>query len=369
MKNINVVYIIFPLILLLLNTIKNNKIKFVLSYCLFVFVFVMAKNGSDYEGYKYLYNNYSTTTGLHGEPLYVAINILFYSLGLSYEMFRVIFLSAFLFLFLFSLYKISNNFIISFVISYVLFLVYFVSAYRQFATIAIFIFSIYLLFYNKSIYREKITIIINFLAIFIHSLAIFQLFLFVIIILYRKIKKRHLVLNKEFLKQNLLIIILTMVITRIVVYFVCSQEVVQNFFAWIPYFNNLSLLDLGCVSRGVIFTVIVYLYFDSSLSSRESSIFAIYFVSMIIYVAFPFELIMGRLINNIRFLECILIPLFIIKNKNFNNKYSDNYYQNLCIKNTTIYVIFGVCIVVLLSQLVLQSGYDNYEHFISILLK
>lgn len=364
MNNINHVYYLFPLLLLGVNLVKNNKIKFVITYLLFVFLFVMAQCGPDYFNYEYLYNNYSVRNDLHGEPLYVLINKFFYLIGIPYWVFRLIYLSAFLLLFLYSLNKLSFNFIYSFIISYLMFLVYFISAYRQFATISIFMFSICLMFYKKGLKNEIITLILNTLIVFIHTLAIYQLLIFVAFFIYHRICKKEVKIDKEWLKRNIVKILIIVLSCRVLIYFFAYIPYIQSVFDWIPYFKNLKLINLGFLSRAMFLSIILYLYFKTGDKRNNDSIYLIYFVSMLIYFILPFDTIVGRLINNIRFLECVFVPNLIISNKEFNNMYSKNYYKHKNVKNFIILLVCFTAFSVFFSQMLFQDGYDNYRNIV-----
>ena len=355
MLNFHPIYLIFPLLLVFSCLFKNTKTKAIIITIIFIFTFNCAETGADYAGYKSIYET-CLHNKVHGEIGFILICKIFNKLGISYNIFRIIFLGLFTILLSYSIFKLSNNFSFSFLIAYLMYIVYFVSAYRQFATMSILLFTIYLHVRKKQI---VIPLLLNFVAIFIHKLAIIQFLIFLIIFICHIFRKGIKPIEKSLVKKYFFSIILVCIVVRILVYVLLSYTALGNIYTEIVSYPELSLINAGLISRLMILCIITYYYLLSLKNQGNDFLFTIYFISMLIYTAFPFELIMGRLLNNFKLLEIILIPFYIFTNKFKKEENKKNNKKILVLSEILLLVV--IC-AVFTSQMVNQIGYNFYNH-------
>lgn len=365
MHNIEPIYVIYAIFLAVLGLIKNKKIQFWSVFFSFVIIFVMAEIGPDYAGYRYLYNSNAKGVFEHGELLYSYINKFCANIGISYNLFRIIFLSICLFIFLYSLNKMTSNISVCFMLYYLVFIVYLISAYRQFAIISIFVFSIYILYYKESknnIFWNMFVLAINFMAVFIHTAAILQLGIILICILFKIFKLGKLKNLAEKILVNSPLVLLICLAIRLMLYGALSIPFFRDILLKFPYFiQRYSAFDFGQIARLVILLNLYEMNKKVFVSQQTKKLYNIYGFSMLLYFVLPFDL-MGRLINTIRVFESILFLSMIGKYKNF--EYCK--FRKFKISKQTIHtlVMVGTCILIFVSQMAFQNGYQYVHMFI-----
>lgn len=354
-SNFHPIYLIFPLCLSFLLLFKESKLKTLLITISFILIFVLAETGADYDGYKEIYEK-CLNKEVHGEWLFVVLCKFFNIIDVSYNCFRVVFLTTFTILFAYSLSKLSKNFTLSFLLSYLIYVIYFISALRQFATMAILFYTLHL-YLNKN--KIAIPITLNVVAIFIHKMAVVQLTVLLLMILYEKLIKKKNFIEKQLLKKWFLIIISSCLVVRVGIFILLRTSIGTNIMGMLPY-PELSVVNLGLIARIAILICLTNLYVYSKDSANSNMLFSIYFIAMLLYLVFPSELIMGRLMNNIKMLEVILIPSMLLsfKIKEINEG------KNLFILKICLIVLIIVIVLIFFSQLINQVGYDYYMHML-----
>lgn len=336
---IDYIYFIFPVLCILLSFTK--KYKFFISLYLIIFL-GFSKIGADYAGYLWHFNLHKEGTPLnqiHGELLFKLYMKLFVKMGLSYEAFRIFHLALFLSLICYFLYKLSENYYLSLFILYCGYLIYLCSAYRQFISMVFMFMGIY--FIKRK--RCNLAILLNGLGIGFHISSILPLFFF----MFYKVKKFIKKIDKKIIVY-LLIICLTLRFLMIysVDYITIILDLIGKGEHFQYYTQNIQLLPFGLLTRFIPFIFILMFY--KVKDNFENKTFIMYIFSILLYFLFPLELIMGRLTNNGRILECILFPILI---KQQNNKANKNILRLFVI----IYFIL-----VLINQLLKQAGYYPY---------
>lgn len=337
---IEYIYMLFALLLLFLSVIKKTKNNNILGSLLFVIFIGFSKIGADFKGYeinyKILHYNFNN---VHGEYLFNKLMQLYISLNISYEYFRYSYLIFLLIIMILVLKKLSVNLFLSLYIMYTLYIIYLCSAYRQFFSMVMCLVGFY---YLK---RKKINnaIFINFIALFFHGSSIWCLFYF-ILIKFKKIK-----ISKDIIIYGFLIsFILRIIVGR----YLGFLAIVLNIKSALPYLDDIKIFSLGLVSR-VVLGILICLNFNQLKRKRIIyNIFVFYFLGIIMYIILPYELLAGRLFNNSKILESILIPYIILKNKNHSNKF--------------IYICLFILIplIVFWNHLLKQIGYVPYKNFL-----
>lgn len=363
MNNIEPIYVVFAIFLATLGLIKNKKVQFWGVFFSFVIIFVMAEVGPDYSGYKMIYESNAQGEIAHGELLYSYLNKFCVSLGISYNLFRVGFLSLFVFLLIYSINKITNKTSVCFLMYYFAFIVYLISAYRQLAIISVFIFSIYVMFYKSkknNIVWNCFVLGINFLAIFIHTAAIFQFLIICICVLFEFVKINKLKIINDKIINNLPLVLLLCLCIRFIIcglleIFPSLQHLISN----IPYNNEWEVLGFGQMSRLIILLNLYEMYKNKRQSKQIQSLFVIYTYSMLLYFVLPFDLLLGRLINTIRFLE----PILFLNMLEQYNEFECYRLFKFKMSKRSIYIIamIGTYVLIFMAQMILQTGYE-YKH-------
>ena len=343
-NQIDYVYFIFPFICLIC-LILNKGSFFLLFYLIFFLGF--SKVGPDYISYKYIFNqieNKVILNSIHGEILFKKYMQLFINLGLDYEVFRIFHICISLSFICYFLFKLSKNRYYSLLMFYCGYILYICSAYRQFITMAFLFAGVYFIKKNKISYA----ILLNTIGIGFHISSILQVIFFVFFKIKNKIK-----INKILICYTIIICLL---VRFLVVY---SRDYIELFLTLFGrenhfrfYVGELPSLSLpfGLLTR--LIPVLFALFYYKFKDNFEDKIFIMYVFSILLYILFPFEAIMGRLTNNGRILECILFPILINQQNSKINK--------IVIK---IFVI-NYWILVLIAQLLRQGGYYPYVNIL-----
>lgn len=336
---IDYIYFLFPTLCILLSFTK--KYKFFLSVYLIIFL-GFSKIGSDYGGYLRHFNLHKIGVPLsqiHGELLFKLYMKLFVKIGLNYEIFRIIHITLFLSLICYFLYKLSKNYYYSLFILYCGYIIYLCSAYRQFISIVY----MFIGFYFIKIKKNNSAILLNMFGLGFHISSILPLIFFI----FYKFKKLIININK---KVIIFLLLSCLMLRFLMAYLVNYITIILNLIGrgehFKYYIQNIQLLPFSLLTRLIPFIIVLIFY--KVKDNFENKIFIMYIFSILLYFLFPFELIMGRLTNNGRILECILFPVLI---KQQNKKLN---------KNILKLFIITYFILVLINQLLKQDGYYPY---------
>ena len=213
--NIELIFLIFPLICLLfhMSKLKNNKIVFFVLTVSFIFIYSLSLNGSDISGYEMHYNyvEKDATPSENGQEVgYFYLMKLFVKLGINYIWFRVIFLT-FLSVFLFVMMrKFTDDFPLALFFVSSMFVIYTISAYRQYIVIVFSFFWLYMYCQGK----KKMAIIGTGLLLLFHVTAILPL-LCMVFEYYNTNKRAERVAN--IVKKYLPLLLIFVIVLRILV--------------------------------------------------------------------------------------------------------------------------------------------------------
>ncbi len=336
---VDCIYFLFPILCILLYFTKKYKVF--LSLYLIAFL-GFSKIGADYNGYLIHFNQHKANVllnNIHGELFFKLYMKLFVKIGLSYEIFRVFHIVLFLSLICYFLYKLSKNYYCSLFILYCGYIIYLCSAYRQLISMAFVFIGLYLMKKRK----YNLPILLNMVGINFHISSILLLLFFI----FYKIKKIIKNINKKII---VFITIGCLILRFCMIYSVKYISIILNIIGKGVHFNiytqSLQLLPFGLLTRLIPFIVVLTFY--KNRDNFENKIFIMYVFSILLYFLFPFEIIMGRLTNNGRILECILFPILI---KQQNKKLN---------KNILKLFVITYFILVLINQLLKQYGYYPY---------
>ncbi len=369
MYNITPMFLIFPTICLLcsfVRKINRNYIYFLLT-TLFILIYSCSLNGADYEGYKILYNyiiegrNFSE---IHGELGYKILMTVFTKLGVGYDLFRLILLSGVTGVLFYSVHKMSPQFALSVYFISTMFVIYTISAYRQYIVMAFSVFWIYR--YNLG--KKKEAILGTSLLILFHSTALIS---FTFLMIYSIVKEKTLQQYFKFLKRNGLLLFFCAFLIRIIIFIALRQPFINGFVQRILSVHasaSPTLISTGLLARAA-FVIILFIMFNIKyINQNLIRMLAIYyFTGMFLYICIPLDFVMGRLMNNVSILSSILIPL-IVYNMKINEKETQVDYQRYIQQKKDLFlclIFLGIiAVVILINQLMRQSGYYPYENII-----
>lgn len=382
MHKVEPIFLIFPLILFVLAFIKRkNARSFAYFLCglAYFFIFICSKNGADYTGYLSIFNSIENGVvfeEIHGEKLFLLFMKIFIDLGLGYDIFRIVFLSFFTLLFLYSAYKLSPSPILTFLLMFLSYIIYLISAYRQFAVMAITVYCFYIyLVKNKKIFPILLLIV----GLFIHVSSIMPLVYFVCLNIFDRSKfvkinekTNSISLFAKRITKNFIVIMVICLLFRIILYYLLKIDSVGKFAdKLVGSYPEKTLFSVGLLSRTVTVFIISMCMKEFVNSKAVVTIYVYYFMCMMCYIVFPYENLMGRLMNAGRVMDVILIPIIALEKYNSFKKYNRQTicYQNLRdvsfvgqnVSKKIILVFFLVITTVMyVYQLLTQGGYYPY---------
>ncbi|MGL5963543.1 MAG: EpsG family protein [Fusobacteriaceae bacterium] len=343
-------YFIFPLLTLIFYIFESKesivkKHTYLLGIFL-IFFLGFSKIGSDYKSYKWIYEAISSGVDLnyiHGEILYKQLNLLFSNFGFEFEFFKSVYLGVLLLLMYKYIEKLSISVPYSLFLLYCFYIIYLCSAFRQLAAMVACIAGFYYIRKNKG----EIAILINIIALFIHSSSILPLSYF-IFLNFKKIK----VIKKKNIFWIILIISLLLRVTAGIfipkLSFLFKIIGFDNQFS--SYSNTVTILSIGLLAR--LFTAIVLICNLKILSKNKLiyNTYIFYFIGTIVYLIIPLELLTARLTNNSKIMEIFLIPYLIKRQKIFMNK----------VILSILFILLGLAIFI--NHLLKQGGYYPYQN-------
>lgn len=345
MQKIDYIYYLFPLITFVISIFefKNRKLKnYSIFYIIFLVIFLaLSRIGSDYRSYEWIYNAIKNGVPLkyiHSEIGFKKMIQLFNYYNIEYEIFKSIYLGSLLIILGIYLKKISINLSYSYFLLYSFYIIYLCSAYRQLFVFVITIVSFY--YYTKN--KKKIPILLTGLALLIHGSSILGLLYFIFL----KYKK-----NKIQLKKNILIILILGSLALRVLFLKSGPLLskIASLFGKASYFGeSFSGIGIGLLARIIVCSLII-LNLKKILKNRLiKNCFVFYYLGILLYIIFPFENILGRLTNNSKLLEIIILPYIIANQPKRENA-------------IILFLVFSlIALAILTNQLLNQGGYYPY---------
>ena len=365
------VYFIFPAVCLLISLVKPHTGKHLSSVLgtAFIFVYSFSMNGADYTNYKILYNAIATghsLTSVHGEIGYNILVWICCRLGISYPAFRLLLLVTVSVVMLVAVYKISDNFGLSMFFITSMFLIYTISAYRQFIVMAFSLLWMYV--FSKGQHRKAI--IGTLFLPFFHISALVPLGLMILFDLVPRQRTERAIV---FIRKNIYYLAAIACVLRVLNTVLLKMGPVRAIVAKILAGHaspQPTLFTFGLVSRVAFIILLGYMYsVRRPKDELTHMLYWYYMFGMLIYVAVPLELFMGRLMNNVNILSAVLVPLLLYgrrepaeKDPHLSAETGHKLLNNLKLSATALVL---VAFAVLLSQLLKQGGYYPYANILS----
>lgn len=336
------IYFIILFLIIGLSFFKEKRsITIVVSLILLIF-FSFSYNGADYLSYKLIYKNILAGIDLnqvHGEFLFKIYMKFIGSLGFTYEGFKKFNSLFFIGLMLYSLYKVSSNYILSVYILYAAYTLYLFTLYRQLMVMSLLFYALYL--YKTK--KRRITLIVSILSSFIHISGVWVVIFFIFLILKKDINIKPVIV----FILIILSFIFRVVLLNITYFLIKGAQLIGRGEHLKFYLETSNYINIGIVTRLIM--VFIILVFSKCIKDRTMRKMTYFFIiSMILNIVLPIEGIAGRLFNNGRILEVLIIP-YIYMNLKFNNKMFFKY---------TIIIYY---IIIFIAQLIRQEGYYPYR--------
>lgn len=316
MQRIDYVYYLFPLMTFIISIFefKNKKLKnYNIFYIAFLFIFLaLSKIGADYKNYELIYNMIKDGIPLeyiHSEIGFKKLVQIFIYFNIEYEIFKSVYLGILLIVLGVYLKKISLNLSYSYFLLYSFYIIYLSSAYRQLLVFVITFISFY--YYNKN--KKNIPIILSGLTMLIHSSSILGLIYFI----YLKLQSNRLKLQKN----KLITLMVSSFFLRVL--FIKNGFLLNKiaiFFGKGGYFTeNTTFIGIGLLARMVVCFLMILNIKKIKKNKLILSAFLFYYIGNLLYLSIPFELVIGRLTNNSKLLEVIILPYIIRKQSKKEN--------------------------------------------------
>lgn len=380
--NCSPIFFIYLAFLILLLFFKESRIKAIIIYVTFIFLFEAASYGSDYGSYKLSY--YSDYSGTAVEALYYYINYAFHHMDVPFGMFRFIWGSIWVGLICYSMYKMNKRYFnLSFIILFLGYPMYTLSAIRQIATMAICFWCMYRMYYKKD---YILPVFASYLSAFIHKAGYLVFFwcaasavAALVIFIISKVRGKKPSLAKlsnafTWLCKKWLIVIPLLIIIRVGVYYLGNKEPFYSLFLKIvsAFYNGKTLLSFGVLSRGVLLALSMWMYAHVDGKRKTGPIMLFYTLCIAAYIVFPYETFSGRLFNNGRILECALIPMIYGGLKNFDKserKFLEGYDEKYVLPASKCYLLLCLAIyfVMFMQQMSLPYSYSDGTNAFSFL--
>lgn len=357
------VYFVLPVISLLfvyLGIGNRSGVKLTL-VALFVLLYSLSLNGSDFDGYNMLYRlivEGEPLRNVHGEPGYYYLMKLSIAIGFDYIAFRSILLSLTSLVLFYSISKLSENFALSVFYVSTMFIVYTISAYRQYVVIAFSIFFIYQ--YGKGHKRRALLGLAGLLLI--HVTAILPLACVLFHHVYKGSKTEKQII---FVKTNYIKLIVFSLILRVMMTGALSFGPIKGIIVSILTDHaspNPTLFSFGLISRLLFVIVVAYMYHRANeVKTTTRLLFWYYFISILFYLAIPLEFAMGRLMNNANILLAILIPVL-----RYDYDKTEEQPGIIRIRRISSVIILTeiLALVIFTNQLLHQDGYTPYRNIL-----
>ena len=362
---IEYVYFIFPIVCILINNIKmSSRLKTIALFVLFIIIYSLSLNGSDYHSYENIYKNFEDSyIQTQVETGFLVICQLFFRLGIDYTGFRIIYLLAVSAVLFYSVYKISPKPAFSLCLISCMFLIYLISTYRQYMVMAFTMYSC--LEYSKGRIRKAFIILI--LMAFIHICALEPLLFMLLYHFGREdISTRF---NPDITRLGFGLLISSYII-RIVLVVLLNVSAVKALVDSIirgRVGTTPTPLSFGLLSRSVILILIIYLYYLVKPKDRLLNIlYWMYLTGMFFYIMIPLELLMGRLMNTVNTLSTLLIPMLLCYKADEKDQSADGIlYEKGIVRGWIVSKgIIVIAIVMLFFQLTNQNGYTPYYNIL-----
>lgn len=377
--NCSPIFLVYLAFLLALLFFKDGRIKAIVIYVTFIFFFEASSFGTDYYVYRWYYvtDNYSWR---HMELLYVRFAQYCSYSGMSFEVFRFVWGSVWVGLICYCAYKmVGKHFNLAFIVLYLGYPMYTLSAIRQIASMAIGFWCVYRMFYKHDFIIPIIAAYVS--ALFHQGGYLYLIFCIVCAVaaligcIYSKI--RH---NKnpftassrlftKFCRYGWLIFLLLCVVGRYVSfrlsYVPAIEEIVANIIGD-DYYSHI-LYSFGMLSRGVLLALSMWAYAHIDKKSDVGPIVLFYVVCMACYLVLPFDTFAGRLFNNVRIFDVVIIPVIYSRLRSYERserRLLHAYGESYVLPVSKVYVVLALAVyfAMFYQQMRTVAGYTDYTN-------
>jgi len=356
---------------------RESRFKAVIIYITFIFIFEGSSFGADYENYVGFYE--TNCEGLGIESMYVAVTYHARALGIPFGTFRFLWGAAWIGLISYCIYKINaRHFSLSFLLLYLGYPVYTLSAIRQLAAMALGFWCVYRMFYKDDVI---LPVLAAFVSSHFHQSGYLYLIFFglcaAVILISRavgKIRGRPVSFaapSKLFSKlcgKGWFIGVVLFAALRLVAYPISYKD---PFFSIIEkitgIYNTRTLFSVGILSRALILMLIMWMYPHVEGKKDIAPVVLFYVVCMAAYIIVPIETFCGRLFNNGRIFEVLIIPLFYDRLSSYERserKFLTGYGESCVLPaaKTFLFCCLAVYAVMFYRQMCTVNAYTEYTN-------
>lgn len=375
--NCSPIFIIYLAFLLALLFFKDGRLKAIIIYLTFIFFFEASSFGTDYGMYQWYY--VSRFFWRYYEILYKQTSVYASLAGIPFGVFRFVWGSVCMGLICYCLFKMAGKrFNIAFIVLYLGYPMYTLSAIRQLASMALGFWCVYRMFFKHDFIMP---IVAAYVSALIHKGAYLYLVFCsacaaaaLIGRIYFKATHKNLFsapsrLFTKFCKYGWLIFPLLCVVGRAGAFKLSYLPSVQEFFLRfmdVNYYSHI-LYSLGMLSRGVLLAILMRMYPRIDKKRDIGPIVLFYVVCMAVYIVLPFDTFVGRLTNNARIFDAVLIPLVYERLSSYEKserKLMRAYGETYVLPVSKVYLVLSLAVyfVMFYQQMRTVAGYTVYTN-------
>lgn len=376
------IFIIYLVFLSALVFFPESRLKAAIIYLTFIFIFEASSFGADYNNYVGFYE--TNCEGLGIESLYVVVTYYTKAVGIPFGTFRFLWGSVWVGLICYSIYKMNaKHFSLSFLLLYLGYPVYTLSAVRQLATMAIGFWCVYRMFYKRDVI---LPVLASFVSSHFHQSGYLYLMFFgvsgAIILISRivgKIRKKPVSfafpskIFSKFCSYGWFIGVVAFVALRFVALPVSYREPFLSIIAKITgIYNTRTLFSFGIFSRAILLMLIMWMYPHLDGKKDIAPVVLFYVACMAAYIIIPVETFCGRLFNNGRIFEVLLIPLFYERLSSYEKsekKFMRGYGESCSLPAAKTFLVLCIAVyaVMFYRQMCTVDAYTEYTNIFSFL--
>lgn len=371
------IFIIYLVFLLALLLFPESRFKAAIIYITFIFIFEGSSFGADYENYVGFYE--TNCEGLGIESMYVAVTYHTKALGITFGTFRFLWGAVWVGLICYSIYKMNaRHFSLSFLLLYLGYPVYTLSAVRQLAAMAIGFWCVYRMFYKHDVI---LPVLASFVSSHFHQSGYLYLIFFgvsaAIILISRlvgKIRKKPVTFSvpskifSKFCSYGWFIAVVAFAALRFAALPVSYREPFLSIIEKITgIYNTRTLFSFGILSRAILLMLIMWMYPHVDRKKDIGAVVLFYVVCMAAYIIIPIETFCGRLFNNGRIFEVLLIPVIYDRlspyersERKFLRGYGESY--AFPVAKTFLFLCLAVYAVMFYQQMCTVNAYTEYTN-------
>lgn len=376
--NCSPIFIVYLIFLLALLFFKDGRIKAIVIYVTFIFFFEASSFGTDYGMYYWYY-----VTRYHWrycEILYRQVTDCFSLIDVPFGVFRFIWGSVWVGLICYCVYKmVGKHFNLAFIVLYLGYPMYTLSALRQLASMAIGFWCVYNVLFKHKFVIPIIAAYVS--ALFQQGGYLYLIFCSACAVaaligrIYSKISRKQNPLAApsrlftKFCRYGWLIFLILCFVGREIAFRISYVSAIQEIVLKIMdavYYSHIRF-SFGMLSRGVLLALSMWAYAHIDKKSDIGPIMLFYVLCMACYVILPFETFAGRLFNNARIFDVVIIPVIYSRLRSYERserRLLHAYGESYVLPVSKVYVVLALAVyfAMFYQQMRTVAGYTDYTN-------